>query len=135
MDRSGSFRRLEMKILKVIFYCSIFCGLTLLIQNCYYDNEEELYPGACDVSVTTYEAKVLPIIDNNCLGCHSSADAQGGIILEGYEQLTPFIEDGRFACSINWEAGCSLMPKNQSQLSACDLAIINAWIANGSLDN
>jgi hypothetical protein len=114
MDRSGCFRRLKMKRSRIIFYCGIFFGLTLLIQNCYYDNVEELYPGPCDISVITYEAKVFPIIDNNCLGCHSSSSAEGGVVLESYTNLSPYIEDGSFACSINWESGCSPMPQNSA---------------------
>jgi len=120
---------------KLIFLIGSICIGLFVLDACYYDNEQELYPGACDTSVTTYEAAVLPIIVDNCYGCHSASANLGGVNIEGYEALSPYLEDGSFACSVNWDAGCSPMPKNLSQLSSCNLTIINAWIEGGALDN
>jgi len=119
----------------ILILVGTFVFGTLLFTSCYYDNEEELYPGPCDVSVTGYQEVILPIIENKCYGCHSASEAQGGINLEGYDALMDYVDDGTFDCSINWNSGCSPMPKNSSQLPTCELALINRWLANGALNN
>jgi len=123
---------LKLKILKWVTF--VVMGI-LVLSACYYDNELELYPGDCDVSLATYQDIVLPIIENKCYGCHAASAAQGGIVLEGYEALVELVDDGSFACSINWNSGCSPMPKNSSQLPNCELAVINKWLAEGALNN
>jgi len=56
----------------------IVAAVSLMIIGCYYDNEEELYPGsgslACDTTGVTYAADIMPIVSTKCAlsGCHAS---------------------------------------------------------------
>ncbi len=119
---------------KTFFFLPI--SVFFLVTSCYYDVEEELYPEGCESVIdVSYSTHVLPIVDNACYGCHSASANQGNITLEGYQSLEPYLADGSFECSINWNGGCSPMPKNQSKMHPCDLAIVNQWLDDGALDN
>ena len=111
--------------------------LMVSISACYYDVEEELYPGVipCDSSNVTYAAKVLPIITFNCFGCHSASVASGNVILEGHSNLKTYADNGRLIGSITHAPGFSPMPKGGNKLSECDINIIQAWITSGAANN
>lgn len=55
--------------------------LLFLISSCYYDNEEELYPGsgACDTLGVTFSEDIMPIVNTKCAisGCHISTGGNG----------------------------------------------------------
>lgn len=111
--------------------------LAFLISGCYYDIEEELYPGEqmCDTLSVTYSSNIAPLIQNNCLQCHSIAANSGGVTLEGYTNLKAYADNGKLLGVIRHEAGFSPMPKNAPKLNDCDIAAIEKWISNGSPDN
>jgi mono/diheme cytochrome c family protein len=106
---------------------------------CYYDKEEELYPGTanCDTTATSaYATTVVPIISANCYNCHSGAATLGaGIQLNTYTALKIRVNDGTLLKAINHEAGASPMPKNGNKLSACNIAKIRRWINTGAPNN
>lgn len=53
-------------------------AMSLFITGCYYDNEEELYPGsgslACDTTGVTFSTDIMPVVNAKCAlsGCHAS---------------------------------------------------------------
>lgn len=122
---------MERKMIKWVFIGLIF------MNGCYYDNEEELYPsaGPCVTQNMSFKTDILPIIKNNCTGCHNSIALQGGIAMENYEQITPYIENGSFLGSIKHESGFSPMPKNTAKMSNCQISKIQQWILDGAQDN
>ena len=114
---------------------SLLFTLILIIQACVYNNEEDLY-GACNTPGTvSYSQHVLPLISTNCLACHSEAEQQGGIILEGYSKIKVQADNGVLEGAINHLSGYEPMPKDADQLPACSLELINAWLNNGAPDN
>lgn len=111
-------------------------SVALLASGCYYDVEEELYPTIeCQTTDMSYMDDILPIIESNCMVCHSAAANFGNITLEGYTQLRKYVDDGSFVGAIRHEGGYSPMPKNQAKLLNCEIEKIEAWVADGSLDN
>ncbi len=121
---------------------NILLGITLLIgfQSCYYDIEEQLYPSTgCNLTGVTLSSKVKPIIQARCYTCHSLQNYNslgGNINVETYSNLKAEVDNGKFLKSIKHEAGVSPMPKGSSQLiDACEIKIIEEWIALGALDN
>jgi uncharacterized membrane protein len=113
--------------------------LTTVFTSCYYDSEEELYPGTgggvCDTSNITFSGTIQPILTSNCNQCHSSSIASGGVITDSYQALLPHIQSGIFRKAVNHEPGASPMPQNAQKLPACELSKINAWINAGAPNN
>lgn len=111
--------------------------LMMVLSGCYYDVEEELYPNAaaCDTSGVTYSGTVSVILQQNCLGCHSAASAQGNVVLAAYNDVKNYAQSGALAGVINHSSGFSPMPKGGNKLKSCDIRKIELWIANGTPNN
>jgi hypothetical protein len=127
-------------ILNARFFISGILFLSILgFSGCYYDKEEILYPGtACDVTGVTYGVTVTNILSPNCYSCHNTATGNasgGGIILDTYTKLVPYVNNGRLMGSINHAGGYSPMPKGATKLNSCDIQKIQAWITAGAPNN
>jgi len=112
-----------------------------ILSGCYYDSEEALYgtPNTvCDTSVTKFSTEIKPILQSNCLTCHSNASAignGGGIRLQDYADVKTQVNNGKLIGSIEHRAGFSAMPKGGGMISDCNILIINTWITRGSLND
>ena len=105
-------------------------------QGCKYENEEELFGSEeeCDVTQISYEVEIIPIVDQFCNSCHSSVEASAGVILDTYVTLKSWADESLY-CTISYGDGCENMPKNQPQLSECNILKIKTWIDEGALEN
>jgi uncharacterized membrane protein len=120
-----------------------FSGLLLIsmvtFSGCYYDNEEYLYGNTpCDITAVTYSVTVSTILATSCYNCHGAATGNangGGIILDSYTKLKPYVTNGKLMGSINHAGGYSAMPKGATKLNSCDIQKIQAWITAGALEN
>lgn len=110
----------------------------MLITGCYYDNEEELYPDqnqACGTVTVSYANDIAPLIQNNCLTCHSAAANMGSVTLEGYTNAKTYAGNGKLYGVVSHSPGYSPMPKGGTKLSDCSIAIIKRWIDDGAPNN
>ncbi len=127
-----------MKKFSVIIVVVVVAIFVVNFSSCYYDKEEYLYNqnAGCTDTVSTYNGQIKAIINQNCAfsGCHSGSSPSSGIGLETYA-LTKTAAQNGFMCTINWEAGCSKMPKNANQLGACDREVLQRWINRGYPEN
>lgn len=118
---------------------AVFAFLAIMVSSCYYDNEEELYPGLpgseCDTTSVTYSGTVAPLLAANCNSCHSPASASGNVVISTYDGLKTAVNSGIFRKAINHESGASPMPQGGNKLPACDLKKIDAWINQGAPQN
>ncbi|MDQ3049842.1 MAG: hypothetical protein M3Q95_03040 [Bacteroidota bacterium] len=109
------------------------------LSGCYYDVAEELYPGngtaGCDTSSVTYSLTVKPILDQNCMSCHSQALQQGGVILETHADVVTYVTSGQLLGSINHLSGFSPMPQGGPKLNDCNILKIETWVQAGALNN
>ena len=112
-----------------------FSFFIFLMNACYYDNEEELYPVLCDTTNVTYANVIVPIIEINCNVCHSQILQSGGIVTEDYNSLVSLVDNGRLLGAINHDPGYSPMPKDGNKLSDCMIRQIKTWIAEGAPNN
>lgn len=92
-------------------------------------------PAVCDTLQASYAQDVVPILQPNCIGCHSGGNPGGGIRLNTYAGVREVVLDGRLLGSITRASGFRAMPKNGDPLSACEISIIKAWINNGAPEN
>jgi WD40 repeat protein len=99
-------------------------------------------PGADTAATPTFGSNIAPILQKNCLACHSSATKSGGLVMESYDALMkggahgPVINAGRSEESrmIQMLEGKiqPRMPFGGDPLPAADIASIKAWIDAGA---
>jgi hypothetical protein len=114
--------------------------LILILGQCTYYNEQDLYPPGseiCDSTSFTFSGAVFPIIKSNCINCHSGSAPVSGLVLEDYisisaAALTPAGEFGSLYGAITHHSGNSAMPKNNTKLSDCKIFQIKEWIDAGA---
>ncbi len=108
----------------------------LMLNGCYYDNEEELYPNSfCDTTNVTYAVTIEPIVRTKCAipGCHVAGGGGNGDFTV-FTNVIAKVNDGRFLASVRREAGVRAMPES-GPLPLCEVQKIEIWIANGALNN
>lgn len=105
----------------------------LILQSCYYDKEEELYPGNCNVLNPSYSNGIKIIIDNNCAtsGCHSGIAPGAGLLLTTYPQVKAIVLNGKLEARVIVQKS---MPPS-GPLPKCDLEALQVWIAAGAPEN
>lgn len=112
--------------------------ISFIFTACYYDKEEDLYPydqGNCDTGNVSYTLHIKPLLDNSCVSCHQVSNPSGGVLLDSYNQVKTYAENGRLYGSLNHESGFVAMPLGGGKINSCSLLQVKAWIDNGSLDN
>jgi mono/diheme cytochrome c family protein len=93
-------------------------------------------------STPSYDSQVAPILQKNCLACHSSATKMGGFILENYDAMMkggahgPAIVPGKGDESrlIQMVEGKvqPRMPFGADPLPPADIAALKAWVEGGA---
>ncbi len=129
---------MEHQIIKYSRYIILFFMGSIILSGCYKDNEEELYPnGDCDTDSVSFSDEVWPVINNNCVICHTGAVAPVGLTMGNYDELTATIGAGpaRFLGAIKHESGYTPMPQGGAKLDDCTISKIEAWINDGMPDN
>jgi hypothetical protein len=96
--------------------------------------------GICDTTgAITYTSQIVPIIQHNCIGCHTPPYNQGGIDLTGYTQVKALAETLRpnspdgipvIIGAVRRVAGFKSMPTTYA-LDECSIRTIELWIAQG----
>ncbi|MCB0806298.1 MAG: hypothetical protein KDC05_10905 [Bacteroidales bacterium] len=82
----------------------------------------------CDTSMITFPGKVLPILQNNCIGCHGPPAFEGGLNFTDYADIAFVAQSGQLLGAIKHEAGYEPMPQNAPALTACEILTIETWI-------
>lgn len=128
--------------LNIIFICLVGLLGTGMFHSCYYDNKDDLYdviviPGSGDCNFTdiSYDTDLKPILDLYCNGaCHNATDRQGNVILETYNQVKQYVDDGSLLGSVKYESGYAAMPPG-AKLNSCDIEKLQFWVDQGALNN
>ncbi|MBM3431410.1 MAG: hypothetical protein FJX92_00225 [Bacteroidetes bacterium] len=120
-------------------YISLLIFGLVLLMSCYYDKEELLYgpslPCTDSTGTISYTAKVVPILQTSCYGCHSGGSPSGGQAMGNYTADKAMALNGKLLGTITHATGYSTMPKGGAQLSACKIAVVRKWIQAGALNN
>lgn len=87
--------------------------------------------GPCDTLNVKYSTTILPILQNSCLGCHTTTRPQ----LVVFDSVKYQVNNGKLLCSVMQNTGCVAMPQNAPKLSNCKLNQIKKWISLGALNN
>ena len=89
----------------------------------------------CDTTNVSFANHIWPLVENNCLGCHSGGTPGGGIYLNDFASIVTATESGELWGAVNHFPGFSPMPKNANKLSDCKIRQIQIWIEDGTPDN
>lgn len=89
---------------------------------------------SCDTNAFNYTV-IEAIVKTNCLGCHNSNNASGGILLNTHANVVASVKDNTLLGSIRHESGFAAMPQFTAKLSDCDIKKVEKWINAGMLDN
>jgi len=121
------------------FKSLIVLGFITTLSSCYMDKEETLYPSPTDCGTgVTYTKDIKPIVDANCVSCHSSTVAKssgGGNVLDTYEGIKSLATPGTLFNAVNHSPGASKMPKSASKLNDCSILKIKTWVDAGAPNN
>ncbi|NDK56633.1 c-type cytochrome [Pontibacter fetidus] len=111
-------------------------ALSFTLQSCYYDVEEELYQNTpCVTENVTFSQTIQPVFKRNCVVCHTGAAGNGGIDLASYAGASVVAKNGRLVGAVLHASGFTPMPQGASQLPACTINQIKAWVEAGAPNN
>jgi Fe-S cluster biogenesis protein NfuA len=91
--------------------------------------------GGCDTANVTFSGTIVPILQGNCIGCHSAPVGSGGVILTTYADVLTVVNNGKLWGAVNFSPGFIGMPYNGSKMNDCNIAKIRIWINAGAPDN
>lgn len=101
-------------------------------QNLTCDNNS----GPCDSVLVSFNADVKPVLQNKCVGCHTTATSANGMVaLSTHAGVTSSITGGRLIGAIKHTPGFTAMPNGGPKLNDCEIAKISNWVTEGALNN
>jgi hypothetical protein len=91
----------------------------------------------CDSVHVTFAQNIYPVIQNYCLGCHTTGSALGNTDLTGYSKVLVQVTNGKLMKTIQHQTGPGIvaMPYGSAQLSACTIAKFQTWVNGGAPNN
>ncbi len=105
------------------------------LAGCYYDNEEELYPGVCQVGEPAqpgyWTSTVQPLIATRCAtaGCHVAGGTGTGDFTQ-YANVKAALDNGTF----QYQVFTARSMPTTGPLPACDIQKLQAWVNEGYSD-
>ena len=118
-----------------LVYTGIIVSALVWVSACSKDSEDEFATQQCNTANMKYSTDILPIITNNCYGCHDINTATNGIVLEGYAKLKVQVDNDNLVGVISHANGYPAMPYNAPKLSDCDINKIKSWVQSGAPNN
>jgi len=88
----------------------------------------------CDTSSYTYSGIIAPMMQTYCTGCHNSASAAGGSLMD-YSSVMNAAVNGKLISDISHLAGYNAMPLGGAMLDDCQITQVKKWVAAGAPDN
>ncbi|HMM11466.1 MAG TPA: hypothetical protein PKE03_05175 [Bacteroidales bacterium] len=89
----------------------------------------------CDTLNVSFATHIQPMIQNNCTGCHSGNQPQGGISLNSHATIAASAISGRLLGSVTHSPGYVPMPQGAPKLDNCKIIQLTKWINNGTPNN
>lgn len=103
----------------------------LLLSSCVFESREELFSRPDEVSFST---DILPLIQANCVSCHSQPTPNGNTPLENYDNIKAAGTSGVLLDVLRGENGRSVMPPTGA-LPSSEIELVERWINNGMPNN
>ncbi|MBK8981159.1 MAG: c-type cytochrome [Ignavibacteria bacterium] len=97
------------------------------------NNSCEISASDCMSENMSFESDIRPIIDENCVGCHSGAKPKMGYDFSNSEKFREVALTGDVYLAITHSEGVTAMPFEGDKLSDCDIKKIKSWIDDGAV--
>lgn len=129
-------------IKKAFLFALSLMIIVFIFSGCYKDKTQLQYPeNMCDTTNVSFSTNILNILDASCQSCHKGASSSSGINLYDYATIKSLALDGKYVygsllSSVSLQGGNPYpMPQGATQLPACDINQIQAWVNKGAPDN
>jgi hypothetical protein len=109
-----------------ITICSLF-----LASSCTKEKTPFAQIPTCNGTVS-FANDVLPLIQQQCTGCHDAGNASGGYNLSDYTSIS---SHANAVLGSMRNSGYQLMPQGGPALPDSTIQLIECWIYQGKLDN
>jgi hypothetical protein len=121
-----------MQVRKLIFILLGFIVMVAAAAGCAYTKKDVVQVPCVIADTIFYTRDVVPILQNNCYRCHSSASDVAGILLDNYNALKFYAQNGDLYGAISHAGGYPPMPEDGGKLSDCNISLIKKWIDTGT---
>ena len=89
-------------------------------------------PDTTTDTLVSYSNEILPMLKRrNCTGCHSMNDASGNVVLDPFDSLSNYVQNGLFLKVIQHEADVTPMPYQRPKMPENEIELIKRWISEG----
>lgn len=110
----------------------LMAAVTLV--GCTYDDLDTLgSPVDCDTFDVSFGSDILPLVMDNCQGCHSGGSPAAGLALEEHGDIASSAE--AMLDRMDRDPGDPLLMPQSGKLDSCSIARFNTWIQNGKPNN
>lgn len=122
---------------KTIFPILVLSTLMLIGNSCKKEKASSpivVEADVCDSIPASFATDVMPIFQNNCVGCHNDANnTANGQNWETYAEISA--STANILKAMKHESGVVAMPDQLPKLSDSLIQVVECWIDNGALDN
>lgn len=101
-----------------------------LIRKWIMQGAKNNYCSSCDSSQFKFATDIMPIIQQNCTGCHSGSSPSKGVYLVNYNDIKTVANSGKLSSVVKWN-GAIKMPTSY-KLDDCQIKKLEKWISNGA---
>ena len=89
----------------------------------------------CDTSDFSWSGRILPMFQTHCIGCHGGAEPDAGLSLGFHSEVVTAVAYLSLLEHVQHLEGYAPMPPSGPALDSCQVAAIEAWIADGMPEN
>jgi mono/diheme cytochrome c family protein len=118
-----------------ILLVGLVTAIMLTYNGCKHEPDEYIPDDPlanCDTANVSYNGTIYPILQDNCITCHSGATPQGGLDFTDYSQVAFVAESGVLLGAIKHLQDYKPMPKDAAMLDACKIRQFEIWIRDTS---
>lgn len=107
-----------------------------MLSSCSYNSEDDLTEAVIVEDFVTYEDNIKAIIDNNCIGCHSSPPVNGApMALTTFNDVRDAVENRNLIERISTTDAGFLMPFGGPRLPQNLIDLVIQWEQEGLMEN
>ena len=121
--------------MKTTPFLMVLSALTL-IMSCENSSESDLIEQTDPTENITYSEHIKPIIDANCVACHSNPPVGGASVpMTNFEEVKLVFENTDALDRMNRQPGQSgFMPKYGARLPQASIDLVEQWMNEGYLE-
>lgn len=109
--------------------------ITPLFYACTSTSPDDLTQELTTGATVKYTTNVRPIIQSQCISCHNTQNASGGLILETYAQVRASASTGSLIDRITRPANDGLVMPQNGRMPQATINVILQWRTDGFLEN